>query len=158
MTDHIPGKVITLVVGVILPVVIFLYVIQAPRPAEDRQANRPAPTAEPPASMSLAFVPGEDGVIHLVDAERSDTLQSLASGEGGLLTGVLRPLERERTRHGVDFDEPYRLVRRADGTLLLQDPGSNFTVDVAAFGATSRALFNALLSGGPLPEIPRLLN
>lgn len=158
MSDHRTGKVITLVVGVLLPLAIFLYVIRAPRPAEEGRASRPAPSAQGPASMSLAFRTGQDGVVHLVDARRRDTLQSLSSGEGGLLTGILRPLERERTRHGIDFDEPYQLVRRADGTVLLYDPGSDFTVDVAAFGTTSRALFNALLSGDSLPQIPRLLN
>lgn len=158
MSDHIPGKVITLVVGVLLPVGIALYIIAAPRSSAERTTARTATALEAPATLSLAFLSGDDGVTHLVDAARSDTLQSLASGEGGLLTGILRPLERERSRYGIDFDAPYTLVRRADGTLLLQDSGSGLTVDLAAFGPTSRALFNALLSGDSLPDIPRLLN
>lgn len=150
-----------LALGVVLPLVLFLGLVLGPglRDAPADPAGEGGPAAPlPQASMEVAFLHGEDGVIRVVDTRRDATLRTLPPGEGGFLRGVLRPLERERARHDAPAEAPYHLLRTRDGKLLLRDPASDLEVDLGAFGPTSHQLFNALLTGGPTPPIPPLLS
>jgi len=105
----------------------------------------PDPTSQVARSLEIAFHAGTSGELDVVAARDGSAIKSLAAGEGGFLRGVLRPLERERMRLGAPNTDPYRLVQRQDGTLMLQDPTTGMDVDLAAFGKTSVAVFAELL-------------
>jgi len=96
--------------------------------------------------LDLRFVEEEDTTLRVVAADgEGDVLRVLPPGEGGFMRGVMRPLRRERMRMEVPYGDPYRLARRADGSLTLSDPGANLVLELAAFGATSVAAFASLL-------------
>ena len=95
--------------------------------------------------VDIRFEPVEDDGLLVWDYADGTVLRELAAGEGGFLRGVLRPLERERTRMGTATDLPYRLLRSRDGTLALLDPTTGVLVDLAAFGRTSLGAFSGLL-------------
>ena len=95
--------------------------------------------------VDIRFEVVEDDGLLVWDYADGTVLRELAAGEGGFLRGVLRPLERERTRMGTATDLPYRLLRSRDGTLALLDPTTGVLVDLAAFGRTSLGAFSGLL-------------
>lgn len=95
--------------------------------------------------LVISFVGDADGDVTVVDASTGRVLEELGAGEGGFLRGVLRPLERERMRRSTDRDGAYELRRNVDGSLVLRDPLTDVSVDVAAFGATSARAFTDLL-------------
>lgn len=100
-------------------------------------------------SVSVVFRSDDDDLITVVAAETDEVLRVLAPGEGGFLRGALRPLIRERHRHGVDEGRPYDLALHADGSLILRDPPTGLELDIDAFGPTSRAEFLTLLPSPP---------
>lgn len=115
------------------------------------EAGVRSPDAEVVRAVSVVFRTDPDDRITILSDEGDRVLRVLAPGEGGFLRGALRPLVRERLRHGVDPSEPYDLSLHADGALILRDPPTGLHLDVAAFGPTSRAQFLTLLS---LPTSP----
>lgn len=144
----------TLALGVLLPLAIFLGVVL--RPGLDASPPGPSAAAEAPApaQRSVRFLSAEDGTIRIEDASSGTPLRTLPPGDGGFLRGALRPLERERMRHGASHDSPYLLIRDSDGRLILLDPTSDLELDVAAFGRTNSEHFAALLPGGTGPPDP----
>lgn len=88
-----------------------------------------------------------DGPVDLRDGETGDLIVHLPPGEGGFLRGVVRPLNRERMRAGVDPREPWILTRWSDGGLTLRDPTTETLVDLHAFGSTNAESFARLLPG-----------
>jgi putative photosynthetic complex assembly protein len=93
-----------------------------------------------------------DGLVNLRDGATGELIVQLASGEGGFLRGVVRPLNRERTRAGADPEAPWILTRWSDGGLTLTDPASGTLVDLFAFGSTNAEAFARLLPGVTPPE------
>ena len=118
--------------------------------------SEPVPEPELVRSLELVFRREADERILVVDADADRVLRTLEAGEGGFLRGALRPLERERRRHDVAFDTPFTLALHDDGSLVLQDPPTGMSLDVAAFGATSREQFLTLLDGREPPAHPTL--
>jgi putative photosynthetic complex assembly protein len=153
-------KGIFLAVGVILPVVISLgLILQAGW--DDAPGAVPGPAAFPDGSavvrtLDLRFVREGEDRIQVEEARTGRVLRTVTALDGGFLWGILRPLERERERHGAALDAPYRLTQAESGRLTLEDPESDLEVELAAFGATSDGLFRSLLSGGPGPSVPPL--
>lgn len=110
------------------------------------------PSDTPVDAVEVSFVEQTDGVIQVMDAADGERLLELAEGEGGFMRGILRPLRRERMRHGQSMDPPYILTRYRSGAVTLADPSTDLVVDIAAFGATSMAYFSRLFTddvGGP---------
>lgn len=146
-----------LALGVALPLALFLGLIL--RPGLDTSPPGVAPSTAVRAGtarMQLRFVRESDSRIRIEDVGTGSVLRTATAEDGGFLWGILRPLDRERVRYGTPLDAPYHLVR-TEGRLLLEDPSTELEVDLAAFGATSAGLFDALLTGGPAPPIPALL-
>lgn len=122
--------------------------------------GRPAPgalvaaaTADPAVQeRTVAFTESADGTVRVTDPRTGVTLRTLAAGEGGFMRGMLRPLNRERSRVGVPLDASLVLSARASGVLLLVDPQTGLVVDLDAFGSSSRAQFEPLL--GAVPDRP----
>ncbi len=103
-------------------------------------------TRVPLAERSLVFVPeGDSGPVRLLDGATGALVRELPPGEGGFLRGVVRPLNRERTRAGSDPEAPWVLTAWSDGALTLSDPETGMRVDLRAFGPTNADAFAALL-------------
>lgn len=116
------------------------------------EAGERSTASEVVRTVSVVFRTDADDRITVVTAHDDRVLRVLAPGEGGFLRGALRPLVRERKRHGVDPTDPYDLSLHADGALILRDPPTGLHLDVAAFGPTSRAQFLTLLTPPTSPN------
>jgi putative photosynthetic complex assembly protein len=83
-----------------------------------------APVAAVAVMHELRFEDGADGSILIYEAKHNKLIDRAAPGENNFLRGTLRGLARERKRIGVDSKPPFRLVSRADGRLMLEDPST----------------------------------
>ena len=104
--------------------------------------------SEPVQSRTLRFKDRANGdvVVYAADGgERQRVIATLERGEDGFMRGVLRGLTRERRSRGIGRGEPFRLVRRSDGGLLLVDPATGQRIYLQAFGPTNVKAFERLL-------------
>ena len=151
-------KGVVFAVGVVLPLILSVgLVLRAgldDPPGPDRALESTRPRAA--RSLDLRFVRDGESRMEVREAGTDRVLRTVTAANGGFLWGILRPLERERERHGAPFDAPYRLTRSSTGRLVLEDPESDLEVELGAFGATSEGLFRSLLEGGPAPAVPSL--
>lgn len=101
------------------------------------------PDAAPVVERSLRFMDEAGGSIAVIDAgrDRDGELVDRITGENGFIRGTLRGLARERKRHGLGPDAPFRLVGRADGRLTLIDDATGSRVDLDSFGPTNKGAF-----------------
>ena len=104
------------------------------------------PLAAATITHELRFEDGADGSILIYEAKHNKLIDSAAPGTNNFLRGTLRGLARERKRIGVDSGPPFRLVARADGRLMLEDPSTGRYVDLGSFGSTNRETFVRLLA------------
>lgn len=104
------------------------------------------PVATAAVTHELRFEDGADGSILIYDAKHNKLIDSAAPGTNNFLRGTLRGLARERKRVGVDNRPPFRLIARADGRLMLEDPSTGRYVDLGSFGNTNRETFVRLLA------------
>jgi len=125
-------------------------------PPDPSQAYPDLSLRDAPERLEVVFARVAGDSIHVVEHGTGETLRRYGPMEGGFMRGMLRPLDRERIRHGMPLDHPYEVVREQSGRLTLRDEGSNVAIDVAAFGPTSYQLFSSLLDGSGSPELPAL--
>ena len=104
-----------------------------------------APAADAVASVRLGFADIDDGSVSIYDWDSGAELQTLGPGEGSFIRGVLRSLVRERRSRGLLIDDPFRLTRYEDGSLLLADPLTGREIALQAFGPTNLGAFAVLL-------------
>jgi len=139
----IPKKILAMMAG--LAIAAFFLTLASARTGMGR-----VPVAQPsdiPVDViEVSFAETADGVIQVVRHPDGEVLLELADGEGGFMRGVLRPLRRERMRHGESAALPYTLTRHRSGALTLTDESTDLVVDIAAFGATSVAYFARLFT------------
>ena len=144
-TRPIPRSVLAMTGG--LAVVAVLLTVFSVWTGVGRVASAPADEAV--EVLSISFLEStDDGAIRVVSAPDGAVLLTLAEGEGGFMRGILRPLHRERVRHGQPLDAAYRLSRHESGALTLADASTDLVVDIGAFGATSVAHFRRLFTPG----------
>ncbi len=105
-----------------------------------------APIAAVAVMHELRFEDGADGSILIYEAKLNKLIDRAAPGENNFLRGTLRGLARERKRIGVDSKPPFKLISRADGRLMLEDPSTGRYVDLGSFGNTNRETFVRLLA------------
>jgi putative photosynthetic complex assembly protein len=105
-----------------------------------------APITAAAVMHELRFEDGADGSILIYEAKHNKLIDRAAPGQNNFLRGTLRGLARERKRIGVDSKPPFRLVSRADGRLMLEDPSTGRYVDLGSFGNTNRETFVRLLA------------
>lgn len=104
------------------------------------------PVAAVAVMHELRFEDGADGSILIYEAQQNKLIDRAAPGENNFLRGTLRGLARERKRIGVDSKPPFKLISRADGRLMLEDPSTGRYVDLGSFGNTNRETFVRLLA------------
>ena len=107
-----------------------------------------APNGVPVAQRMLVFADMPDHGVGVYEGGKKVTE---FNGEQGFLRGVLRGLNRTRKVHELPGDAPFTLAAYADGRLLLADPTTGVTLDLAAFGPTNEEVFARLL---PVAEHP----
>ncbi len=98
------------------------------------------------ASRDLRFVEVEQGDLAVYDASTGVLLETLSAGDDGFIRGLLRTLERERRKHAVALDAPYRVTYRADGHFTLEDQSTDFLINLRAFGATNEHALGRFLA------------
>ncbi len=101
------------------------------------------------ASVALRFRDRPDGGVAVYEAGASAASGPVAlfeRGEGGFVRGVLRALTRGREARGIGREQPFRLVRRRDGALVLEDPATDQKIVLQAFGPTNVESFERLLA------------
>jgi putative photosynthetic complex assembly protein len=111
-----------------------------------------APVSPEVAVRDLRFVEVGEGNIAVYDDATGELLETLPPESDGFIRGVLRTLIRERRMHGVDPDGPYRLSLRENGRFTLDDPTTDFFIDLRAFGPTNEAAVGRFLSASPTAE------
>lgn len=104
-----------------------------------------APPSETVASRELRFEDRAIGGVSVVDAKEGREIAVFEPGEGGFIRGVLRSLVRARRLNGMSSEQPFRLVQHADGQLVLEDPVTDASVYLAAFGPTQVETFAKLM-------------
>ncbi len=114
----------------------------------------PPPEAAALSVRELRFEDRPDGSIAILDARAQQVVGTVAPGTNGFLRGTMRGLARERKRQGIGPELPFRVIGRADGHLMLEDPGTGRSVDLGAFGPTNAAVFSQLLLAAQT-EAPR---
>jgi len=106
--------------------------------------TRPAPGTAVEA-RDLRFEDRADGAVIVLDARTGQVVEVLPAGTNGFARGVLRSLARERRLHSVGAEPPFRLMRRSDGRVALEDPTTGRRIDLEAFGPTNAQVFMRLV-------------
>lgn len=117
-------------------------------PDQLRAAGQETVTAQ--TQRPLRFEDRPDGSIAVVDAQ-SGRVVSQFHGEQGFVRGALRALARERKARGLGPEQPFELIRRPDGSLLLRDPVSGGQIDLGSFGPSHVEAFATLMTATPRP-------
>lgn len=97
------------------------------------------------ASIDLRFEDRADGSVAVLDAATDQEIDVVPPAEGGFIRGVMRGMNRTRMLESVSRHDSYRLLRLADGALVLDDPQSGRRVDLRSFGDTNYQSFARLL-------------
>lgn len=107
--------------------------------------------APPAVEREVRFIEREDGLLAAHDAATDSLILVYEPGEDGFVRGVLRGLGRERRSREIPEDAPYRIARRVDGIVTLEEPRLGVLLDLRAFGIDNLAAFARLL---PAPTVP----
>jgi putative photosynthetic complex assembly protein len=110
------------------------------------------PPAAAVESRELRFEDRADGAVLVFEGTGALLVDVVEPESGGFVRGVLRALARERRSYGSAQAEPFRLARRADGSLTLEDLATGRLINLEAFGSTNEAAFARLLSAGEAPR------
>jgi putative photosynthetic complex assembly protein len=100
------------------------------------------------AVRDLRFEDRPSGAVAVFAVPGSRLIAEVQPGTNGFLRGILRALVRERRQSGIGDDVPFRLIRAADGTLLLTDLATGRRIPLGAFGPTNAGVFASLLVSG----------
>ncbi|MFK7957042.1 MAG: photosynthetic complex assembly protein PuhC [Lysobacterales bacterium] len=104
-----------------------------------------APTTAMTGFRALSFKDGAGGEVFITDAQSGEAVETLSTGHG-FLRATLRSLARTRVEQGHRADAPFHLEQYASGQLLLIDPTTGKTIDLWAFGAPNKAVFEKYVS------------
>ncbi|NJM36186.1 MAG: hypothetical protein HC850_17490 [Rhodomicrobium sp.] len=102
-------------------------------------------------SRSCAFKTRPTGSIAVFAEPGGDGRYGRARSNG-FLRGTLRALVRERRQNEAHMSAPFRLVRRADGSLTLDDPVTGRSINLNAFGPANSGAFASLMPSGSKPQ------
>jgi putative photosynthetic complex assembly protein len=106
------------------------------------------PEQEAVAMRDLRFEDRASGAVAVYAQPENRLVAEVEPGTNGFLRGTLRALVRERRQRGIGDDVPFRLIRAADGSLMLGDPATGRRIVLGAFGPTNADAFAGLLTAG----------
>lgn len=112
--------------------------------------NNAAPEVHAPiqVAVDLQFDDRPDGGVEIIDVASGETVSVVPPEQGGFIRGVMRGMVRTRKLESIPADAPFRLIRHADGALVVEDPISGRRVDLRSFGRTNHQAFARLLPTG----------
>lgn len=96
--------------------------------------------------MRLRFEDRRDGSVAAIDATTGREVAVVGPEQGGFVRGVMRGMFRTRKLESIPRETEFRLLRLADGALVIEDPASGRRVDLRSFGDTNYHAFAALLA------------
>lgn len=100
------------------------------------------PTAATPVRERMLILEGHSAQAVTVRAANGAVLVDLP--HGGFVTVIQSAVFTARRRHGVDQTLPVRLVEYANGRLVMEDPETDYSFELYAFGAENKAAFERL--------------
>ena len=89
--------------------------------------------------LDLFFEDRDDGSVDVISAIDGDILENLQLDESGFVRVVMRGMVRERKSRNIGPEVPFRLIRRADGRLMMTDPLLNSQIDLEPFGSNKES-------------------
>ena len=92
-------------------------------------------------TLQLRFEDRPDGSIAVRDAERGDVFWVVEPGTGGFVRATMRTFAQARKRDDMGAQVPFKLVRWRDGAITLEDPATNRSVELDAFGVDNAGAF-----------------
>ncbi len=109
---------------------------------------RPAdnPTSTIVQTRAMHFVDKPDGSIEIFDQGATKPFDVAAPQTNGFLRGTLRGLARARKLNHAGAEQPFELVRFADGRLSLRDPVDGREIAMEPFGQSNSDVFKRLLT------------
>ncbi|HUM13447.1 MAG TPA: photosynthetic complex assembly protein PuhC [Myxococcaceae bacterium] len=112
------------------------------------RATAPAVATAPAEAIEVRFEDRPDGSIAMLEPASGRELARVPPASNGFIRGVLRGLFRERKLESLGRAGTFRIERRADGRLALEDLATHRRIDLTAFGPDNTAAFARLLEAG----------
>ncbi len=103
------------------------------------------------AARDIRFVDRTDGGVDVINAATGALIEELQPESHNFIRALMRGLVRQRVRESQGPEIPFHLSAWSDGELILDDPATHRSVELAAFGPTNAGDFVELL---PLKRIP----
>jgi len=102
------------------------------------------PAAEVVYTRTVQMEADMTGAATVRDADGT-IIADLGPDEGGFVAGVMRVIERERTKHRVALDGPVQLQVNKASRISIHDPSTGWSADLMAFGQDNARAFAKLL-------------
>jgi putative photosynthetic complex assembly protein len=135
--DMIPKGLLVAMLGLVLSAVtITSYAVLSDRP------HVGVPSASTPVRERMLILEGHSAQAVTVRAADGSVLVDLP--HGGFVTVIQSAVFTARRRHGVDQTLPVRLVEYANGRLVMEDPETDYSFELYAFGGDNKAAFERL--------------
>ncbi len=135
--DMIPkGLVVAMVSLALAAVAIASFAVLSDRP------HVGVPSASTPVRERLLILEGHSAQAVTVRAADGSVLVDLP--HGGFVTVIQSAVFTARRRHDVDQTLPVRLVEYTNGRLVMEDPETDFSFELYAFGGDNKAAFERL--------------
>jgi putative photosynthetic complex assembly protein len=93
------------------------------------------------ASRDLRFVDRADGGVNVFNAANGELIQALEPNSHNFIRALMRGLVRQRVRESQGPELPFHLTAWSDGELILDDPATHRSVELAAFGPANAGDF-----------------
>jgi putative photosynthetic complex assembly protein len=103
------------------------------------------PPTYPIATRDLAFTDLANGGVNVTDAHTGKLISTVAPETGGFLRGIMRGLIRDHRMQGKAPHSSFHLTQWADGRLSIEDPATNESFELEAFGSTNQQVFARFL-------------
>lgn len=100
---------------------------------------------DPIATTVLRFEPLEAGSIRVTRSDDGSLVRLIGPNEAGFIHGAMRGMRRVRVVAGLDPAPVLTITRWSNGRVTVVDRATNFNLELAAFGATNKEAFAALL-------------
>jgi len=107
------------------------------------KADRPVAAAV--ETRMLRFEDRTDGAVTVFDTQENHLIAVLAPGTNGFARGVMRGMARTRKINEISDGPSFKLTHWSDGRVSLEDPTTNRTIELEAFGETNVGVFAKLL-------------
>lgn len=93
----------------------------------------------------LVFSDSVSGGVRVLDGASGKLVQNYEPGTGNFVRNLMRMMARDRRLAGGSAETPFYLVMRAGGYLSIEDPVTQRSIELNAFGRDNLQAFAALL-------------